>query len=278
MHVQPKYNQEKLLFRRQFFLGPLFLEKLKSWKRIRMRDNLFLTVHPDLNACQVVYGSKSLTLLGYVLDPDEPAASDLDIIRSLTHEFLGRDRFENFCRRTGRLGGRWILIADDGGVVRLFNDATGLRQVFYTENRFCKVLWCASQPGILAETLGLEMDKEALEFVNSAEYKRNKEYWWPGDYSPYREIKHLLPNHYLDLQTGSSHRFWPDKPLDAISVPEGVRASSQLLRGLMKSASNRFNLALALTAGIDSRLLLASMKEVTDKVFFSPSCSSSPVC
>src|SRR3990167_3761438 len=192
---------EKLLYRNQFVLGPFFIEELASWKRIKINSSLHLTVHPDLNTYQAIYENKSITLLGFILDPDNPQAGDSDIINDLVQKL---SRCDKFIEHTYKFGGRWILIVNDGKETRLFHDATGLRQVFYTDTSYIKDLWCASQPGLIAEILNLQMDKDAVDFIKSYEL-RDKEYWWPGESSPYKEVKHLLPNHYLNLKTGLSY-------------------------------------------------------------------------
>jgi hypothetical protein len=207
----------------------------------------------------------SITLLGYVLDPDEPLATDADIVgRLLRHLEFNRDR-EAFIRLTYPFGGRWILLVDDGRDVWLFNDPCGYRQVYYTHGSQ-HGLWCASQPGILAETLNLVPDKEAMRFI-AAYRKRQPEYWWPGDTSPYKEVRHLLPNHFLDLKTGTSHRFWPVNVIQPRTLEEVVAESAPLLQRLIESASHRFELALPLTAGKDTRLLLAASRPIRGKLY-----------
>lgn len=262
----PAFPLDKLLFRRQFVLGPYPIERFKSWQKSKINDSMFLTVHPDLPLWQTSWESKSITLLGYILDPDNPDSDDLEILNRLIREAGGAD---NILDSTDNLGGRWILIFDDGKDLRLFHDATGCRQVFYTTNDHSMGMWCASQPGIIAEELNLEMDKDALgNFINSPAYKERIEYWWPGDSSPYREIRLLLPNHYLDLKTGECHRFWPRERLSYVSYEEALSTSCKILKGLIRSAHNRFDLALAVTGGWDSRLLLAAIRDVSESVFY----------
>lgn len=263
-----KYDIERLLFRRQFILGPRFVEELASWKRINVGATLCLTVHPDLNTCQVVQGNRSITLLGYVLDPDHPPANDADILARWIRE-LACSSLEGFFACTYGFGGRWILIVSDGNETRLFNDPMGLRQVFYTNKSYPNALWCASQPGIIAEVLNLELDQGAVaEFINSEVYKNWDECFWPGDSTPYRAITHLMPNHYLDLNTGAYYRYWPSQSLNELSLEEGVETICSLLQGLIAGAFDRFDLALAVTAGWDSRVLLAACKGSSHNVYY----------
>ena len=267
-----KYDRptsQKLLLRRQFILGPRFIEGLKSWKRINVRTTICLTVHPDLNTHQVVHEDKSITLLGYLLDPTDPQAQDADIINNLICKLNACDSLNDFFEHTYSLGGRWILIIDDVNEIRLFHDTMGLRQVFFTNKSFSKALWCASQPGSIAEALHLEMDEEAVrEFINSDVYNTWKECFWPGDTSPYKEITHLLPNHYLNLVTGTCHRYWPDRKIESLSLDKGVEQISATLQGLIKSAHERFELAFAITAGWDTRLLMAASRAVSDSLYY----------
>jgi hypothetical protein len=264
-----KHDPERLLFRRQFILGPRFVENFTSWKRIKVGTQVCLTVHPDLSTCQIRSQNKAITLLGYILDPNDPEAYDADIINHLLGNLCACDNSNDFFKYTYHVGGRWVLIVEDGDEVMLFHDAMGLRQVFYTDAVVCGAVWCASQPGIIAETLGLQMDEEAVtDYINSDVYKKWEEYLWPADSTPYHEIKHLLPNHSLNLSTGVAQRYYPDGDLEVLSLEEGIKHISRVLIGFMKSASNRFDLALAMSAGWDTRLILAASREISDRLWF----------
>jgi hypothetical protein len=186
MDAELKYNMEKLLFRRQFILSPNSLKEFPWWKRLKIREKFFLTIHPDLNAYQVNCNDKSITLLGYILDPDNPQYSDLNILDNLLKELCTCDSLDSFFKCTYTFGGRWILIADDGNAVILFNDAAGLRQVYYNVDTSSQDIWCASQPGVIADILKLEPDTEALEFIEAFKEVDNQ-YWWPDCTSPYRD-------------------------------------------------------------------------------------------
>jgi hypothetical protein len=134
-----EYNLKKLLFRRQFILGSSFPDALHWWKRINIANHICLTVHPELNACQCVRENKSITLLGYILDPYNPGATDKDIVDLLIEKLAKLDNIQSFIEQTYNYGGRWVLIIADGNEIYLFNDALGFRQIFYTEKTFLKI-------------------------------------------------------------------------------------------------------------------------------------------
>lgn len=259
---------ENLLFRRQFVFGPEEINNFPSWNKFTVGNETYLSVHPDLEAYRTEIQNKSITLIGYILDPNNIQARNSDIVDGLIREF---DKVENIIEHTNEFGGRWILIVNDGQKSILFHDAAGLRQIYYTHSSLLGKICCASQPSLLANALDLEMDKEAFEFMRSREsvdnYDNYKIYWWPGDTSLYREIKLLLPNHYLDLRTGISNRYWPKRKLNTIPLKDAITKSSTMLRGLMMSAYNRYDLALSLTAGWDSRVMLGVSKEIIHDLY-----------
>lgn len=258
------HSLEKALYRNQFILGPCFIDEFTSWGKTKVRNSICVTTHPGLNVYQVSHENTSITLIGYILDPDNSGASDSDIINGLIGEVSDLDRF---LERIGKFGGRWILIIDDGKHIRLFHDAVGLRQVFYTDADHTSDLWCASQPGMIAERLKLGMDPSAIDFISS--FKRSdKEYWWPGDSCPYKEIRHLPPNHYLNLDTGSRCRYWPNRPLEELPLEEAIGKTAETLQGLMESIANRYDVAVSLTAGWDSRLVLAASRGIHEGVSY----------
>ena len=266
MYPYKTFNLETLLFRRQFILGPRFVDAFPHWNRLMIKNNYFLTVHPDLKVTQIVRKNGSLTLLGYILDPDQPQATDYDILSHLMEIMCTDDAPENFIECTYKLGGRWILIVENCSALYLFHDACGYRQVHYTDTGVAE-FWCASTQAIMAYILDLEIDAAAAEFIN--DYMATEpQYWWPGASCLFKNINRLLPNHYLNLRTGLCIRYWPRGDIDALSIEEVVEQNAELLKGLMKSASNRYDLALSVTAGRDTRLVLAASRDICDHLLF----------
>jgi len=252
-------ESERLLFAGQFVLGPSFVEHLAGWQKIDGDGAWKLSVHPDLACTQVTDGPRSLTLIGHMLDPLAPAAGNEAILRLLLSRYASRAKLFD---ATAGLGGRWALIAGNGEDKFLFTDALGLRQVFYTDPHETGVLWAMSQPGIVAGMLGLQLDPQAVAFMESQAFRSHPEYRWPGEASPFSGTRHLLPNHCLDLSTGNSRRYWPAQPVVALEPEAAIERLSVLLPGMIRAAAQRFELALGLTAGLDSRLVLAAAREI----------------
>jgi hypothetical protein len=218
-----------------------------------------------LNVTQARGDGLSLTLLGFILDPDAPDLDDAGIVGGMA--FAARPGISPV-DLTGRFGGRWLLFIEEPDDVRIFADPAGLRQMFHSDAAATGAIWAASEPGILAEILGLEIPPEARDFMASDGYTRNSEHWWPWDTSPFREIRRLSPNHELSVRTGAARRFWPDKGFPRSAPDKAAEVVGETLRGLITAMHARGPLALNLTAGLDSRMVLAAARPVArDGVF-----------
>jgi hypothetical protein len=258
----------RLAYRRQFLLGPTSSTPFQGWPSVNVAGGLQLTTHPDLEVTQVASGGLELTLLGDIVDWTAPELDNLGVLTYLATEGDTPTTAHEILRRTARCGGRWLLIADDGQSTILWHDAGGLRQVFHSTD-VPGGPWCATQPERIAEALGLELDPVAVSgFLESEYVASNRGYFWPVDSSPYKEIKRLLPNHYLDLRTHAPIRYWPSASIEPISTNDAVRHASMILQNLIRGASRRFPLALPITAGVDSRCLLAASRDIASQLYF----------
>lgn len=252
------------LFHNQFIIGPRQPDGYNSWQKFSLFDNYYLFAHPNLTVENVQNDTVSVCLIGYILDPDNPKASSADVIKSIIDNVnQGVDLF----KAIENLGGRFVLIFKDSRQIKLIHDAAGLRQVFYSDSNKHDELWCASQPNHIAKIFDIEMDHRAVDFITYFQNK-DKEYWWPGDSSPYDSIKRLLPNHYLDLLDGRAIRFWPKQKPNRIRLDEAILTISNTLSRMIESAAHRFDLSLGLSAGWDSRLMLSASKTVAEKIRF----------
>ncbi|MCL5072422.1 MAG: hypothetical protein M1308_16255 [Actinobacteria bacterium] len=259
-------NPAELLYCRQFLLSPKKIDSFPfpDWICTNVSNSFHIYSHPYLSVTQVQDESTRLTLIGYMLDPYKPDKSNKEILEDLLDDATaGKDILVS----QDTLGGRYIIIMSTKNDMILFNDACGLRQIYYFIDKENQI-WGCSQPDLLSEITDLELDKSVInDFVKKIFYNQ-KEYFWPGSLSQFSEVKKLLPNHFLSLKKCEVFRFFPREPLVETELNEGVHKASILLKKLMKSAEARFQLALPLTAGLDSRTILAACREFKEKIFY----------
>lgn len=252
----------KLLFPQQFVLGPRFAGYFEGWKKHEITRSLRITAHPDLKIHDYSHGSRSLTLLGNILDPNNPDRENHEIIKELL--VLHQDVRE-LIRATFDFCGNWILIYQQNEDIYIFHDCIGARALFYTDMNKVSELWFGSQPRLLGYLLDLKEDETAREFI-LAQQQKTVDYWWPGNSTPYAEIKALIPNWYFDVRRKRICRYWPERNLTKLESKEAIEKVSSRLGRIMTAAAQRFDLALALSAGWDSRLMLAASKPIKEKI------------
>jgi hypothetical protein len=94
--------------------------------------------------------------------------------------------------------------------------------------------------------------------------------WIPGPLTAHADIVRLLPGHALDLETGAIHRVWPTAADLEPGLPpdQAVEAVAEALRGFIAAAAAEHEAALALTAGAESRLMLAASRPVSTQLHY----------
>lgn len=262
---QTVLDRKKFYRRRQFVLGSEFVD-YEGWHRIRLFGDYKLTSHPDL-PITIVEGHENMAiLLGYIIDPHQPELSDESILRRFV---AGRVTVDTIVEGLYTLSGRFVLAISCPQGSWVFPDACALRQLNYCLDEHGSV-WCASQAETLAEHFGFEYDEEVLSYRESPAYSSSKEeFWLINDRTPYREIKYLLANHYLDLFQGKTFRFWPTAGcIGSLTMDKSIRLVAPLLQNSIKAAALRFDLKMGITAGSDSRRSLAAAKDVKEKIYF----------
>jgi hypothetical protein len=253
----------RLKFRRQFLLGPRDFTPNEHWSCIHLPGELYLSIHNDLPYAMTSDNGRTITMIGRVINPYHPNSEESDILSSI---MVNAKDFKSFLDCTNILVGRWLIIYQDDGGTYLFTDPFGFRPIYYmSESNGEKI--CASQPELIKSFQPLELsdDKELYQFLVDHRHI-NKESLWLGKKTIYKNCLHLMPNHYLDFDKAEQVRFYPSRPLKKKNINEVIDISCEIFQGTMTALSQRYDISLALTSGMDSRLLLAASKHVKDDI------------
>jgi hypothetical protein len=91
--------------------------------------------------------------------------------------------------------------------------------------------------------------------------------WYPLDLTPRVGVHRLIPNHMLDLSTWTQRRHWPAARLPDSGPAEAVRVIGDLTERSMRAYADTQPM-MGLTAGRDSRTLLACARPVAGQIEF----------
>lgn len=205
---------------------------------------------------------KNLELLGYgiFLEPNSKK-SNLEIVEGL----LDSEDKQSLFSKIYNLAGRWVLFAKFGEKIYLVGDASCSKPIFYSfESAGCTI---ASFEYTIANLLGLKKSIAAEEFRKRF-VSQEKGDWWCGNATAFDEVKALLPNHYLDVENNNAYRFWPMEELQSLECEQAYEPCNAILGGIFYALTERYKIALPVTGGLDSRLLLAASLPYRDKIFY----------
>lgn len=252
-----------LEFRRQYLLGPSAHDALPGWAPHWVNDRLQLAVHPDLPCTRVDVGGRSLILLGHLIDPRHPERDERAILEEVLREPLP---LRELLRRFDYLTGRWAALYSAEGRVTAFHDAAGLRQIHHCRDADGAV-WIGSRSELLARVTDAPADVDGrVDLERAGGLAPESNHFWPGTGSPFVGIERLLPNHHLDVASREVTRFWPDARVVRVDRSEAVATCGSMLTGTVAAAAGRYPLALAITSGMDSRILLAALRGHADRL------------
>jgi hypothetical protein len=164
-----------------------------------------------------------------------------------------------------RLAGAFLLVTHDRLPRRIYLDPGGsLPIVFSPEDR------------VAAASAALFMDDESYTarfdhgLYDAMIAHERVGGWISGTLTAHRGVHRLLPNHYLDLESWSAHRYWPraEDFKNWKRFDDAVTVITDSIRNFTGAVSSEFRLAITLTAGFDSRLMLASARDVRTSCSF----------
>ena len=196
-------------------------------------------------------------LLGYAIDPlARQFAFGVDGCRNIP----GLNGFGNLEDWLNRLTGRFAAIAFTDSESRLYLDAAGgLSSVWCARKQIC-----ASSPMLIPYDKSTSDDVELCEAFGIPDSDGGVAF----GLTPRHSIQRLLPNHFLDLENWRAVRHWPSGPATLITPIEAVNEISQMLAGTIQTICSRHKPYMSLTAGRDSRMLLACSRGIHDRIQF----------
>lgn len=252
-----------LKFRRQYLITHAKYKSFSHWQNESF-GSFQIYAHPDIELTIAKIGKDDLklALIGYMLDPSHPDWSNVEILNAMQDSVNSIDDISKYLYS---ISGRFVLVVNSSVDTFIFHDPCGLRTAYYAKHK--GKIHVASQPLLFKDIIPLKKGDKFNIYQKSEYKKNNKEHWIPSGYSLYDDIYHLVPNHYLQFSTFKQERYWPKKKLQNVQLNDAVHDVSELLKKLMEAANHRFDLALPLTAGWDSRILLSASKDIMSTLF-----------
>lgn len=220
---------------------------------------------------------RQLPLVELVDESGRPVGALLGYVFSeFTEEFLGAGKIQLPLRVNDfadleaqvlpRFGGTYLLLTSGALAGRVYMDHGGSFPVVYSspDRRAA-----SSAALLLSEAEYTERFRRDLHAVLVE--REGFGGWIAGTLTAHRDVRRVLPNHYLDLSSWTTHRYWPRAGDFGTwrDFDTSVDAAARAIERFSAAASRTFRVAVTLTAGSDSRLLLAGCRSgLSDYEFF----------
>lgn len=246
------------------FRGQYCFGSLPSWQpewfiRHHLPDGSALATHKDLPVAVVNDDNGYLAVIGYCFDHRRPADALADIAKRLS-AFPIRDLFGE----TSSLVGRWVVLRSAGAEKVAFSDAGGTMPLIYKMGGGSHV--CASSSRLIAALDQNVAPNPAItdEFrALQSKVGRHAGQSFPLIHTDYADVLALLPNHYLDLASGKTARYYFGPSAHGkYRAREMAPLIGDIFVNIVRAASHRHKLSYAATGGFDSRIIAGAIGNV----------------
>lgn len=235
------------VFRHQFRISQTPSIASEYWKKRKLGS--FSIEHcPHLPATKVL--NRRGQLIGWCLGVAVDASGTVFGCGNDAHLTVSAT-FEAIELRQSRMAGRFAMIVQIGEEVRYYPDsASGLTAVAHDKS------------GVIASTLTLAID-DAVQPSGGRSLKQIQSaptLYLMGE-TPDARVRQLCGNHYVDMETFTSHRFWPkeDTVFEPIVANKSVAQIAERLQIVMGALVTHLDCVLPITGGKDSRMLAAAV-------------------
>ena len=201
-----------------------------------------------------------ILLIGYTVHHEYNAFSNENL---LSWMLLNGQNVDDLIRLLQDCGGRYIALIEDKERTVAVTDCCAMRQLYWYSDGGNLIL--SSSARLILDVLDQKpvLDKITSELLASKVFSSTENAWYGNKWYDNR-INKVIANHYLDMRTTSVHRikYYYNGP---IRYDDIIDYAENILTGLIRAAHSRYQIIQPLTAGYDSRLLLAASKKLCNK-------------
>jgi len=216
---------------------------------MRRHGSWYLGVHVALPVVEILASDSAMIgwLLGYPIHPE-----GLLVTETVRFSFSSKvsQVSAQFESSLYAYGGRFAAVCFATQTPRLYLDPCGtLAAVFSPKQQMV-----ASTTTLIPR---LDDQDDNHELIRALDIP-GKDAYYPFGLTSRRSVARLLPNHFLDLETWQAVRHWPSQEFTPVDkLPDAVNEMAHLLKNNITAVVRKHPLYMSLTAGRDSRMLLA---------------------
>ncbi len=223
-----------------------------------------ISTFPGISVTPVVdeNGARIGAFLGEVIDYRSRRVAGSVIELSAANIETGHDRLRQVEDFVFSHGGRWVFVYVENGRSLLFLDADGCNSVVFDPI----LKRAASSTGLLLDD-GEYQARFDRDLYDALDVEHDG--WFPSGLTAHHGVHRLLCNHLLDLNDWSTQRHWPREDFVWLNDVEGAALQiAGVVRSTVEAVLAQSSVAASLTAGNETRFILASLGDIADEIQF----------
>jgi len=195
-------------------------------------------------------------LIGYPIDRQGKLDNQLQLTTDCQADFI--HQLETVL---GELGGRYVTILLSPVDERLYLDPVGTLATVYCPSQQI----AASTTTLIPYTQECGDNQSLIDVIQPEQ----RDGWYPFGLTPRNSVERLIPNHFLDLNNWHSQRHWsPAEITPTTDCARSIVEIAEILSRQIEAIAAKYLIYLSLTAGRDSRMLLACSRSCLGRVKF----------
>ena len=217
-------------------------------------------------------GGIDIVLIGHTYNPFSGVHDENQILQGLLKEYNANGISNpqcDFWKGINELTGVFTIILVDKDDIYVIGDASGMQTTFYLTEGSASKVFISSHTNLIGDLLSLSWDPFIEELVHYRFFKLLGNAL-PGNLTQFREVKRLIPNHYLKISKDNTEiiRFyWPVKQNK--TEEQIADEVAELLHRNMELISRKWkHPAISMTGGCDSKTTLACTNGLYDRFLY----------
>ncbi len=207
-----------------------------------------------------------LIVVGELYDFRNPEWTNKQIVNQLLKNF---QKIDEVLFKTYAISGEYVffIFNKNSFEFKVFSDASAQFEIFYSITDEENMIISSSHRLVnMFSPLKEDISTQAIEFYKSEAFLNRRSF--VGYVTNYINLMRLKPNHYLNINTGEQERYFPNKKKLEYNLKETSKKCAKMIKGYIEAASKRNKLLIPVTGGWDSRVLLASSKNITQNCVY----------
>lgn len=271
-YLDKNAEYRECLFRRGYIITDKNISDLDKYPFYNMWSkkkfgSYTIYIHKDQTLYTYSNNAFTIALIGHAYNPFSMEYSEDKIIESLLEAYKRNDFFDKLSELTGIH--LVCITSDTDGEILVAQDCCGMQSCYFgkIENN----IFITEYPQLLGDILDINIDSFVEKLVKTKCYNIGNRHL-PGNLSPYKELKRLGGNTYMQYKDGmfSIKRFYPVRSHAEFKTQDqfqkGIKDIYKLIHNGIECCTKKWDRrAISLSGGTDSKTTLACANGLYDK-------------